>query len=177
MPGVRTHDAITFLLAPPVFAGAYGAGAGIYASSAVTAAFLFGGLMFGPDLDTASTQYSRWRIFRFLWLPYRMFFKHRSRWSHGLTFGALLRVVYFMGALTLASFLSMSVYAAATYGEVPHIQHFTRAWHEIGRLVGDNFGPYSVLWIFAGVWLGAASHTLTDITVTYVKTGRTGEYL
>ena len=31
--------------------------------------------------------------------------------------------------------------------------------------------------VFVGMWLGAASHTVTDITVTYIKTGRTGEVL
>lgn len=177
MPSGKTHDTITIILAVPAFAVGYAVSRDIGLAAVIASGFLFGGLMFGPDLDTASTQYSRWRIFRFLWLPYRMFFKHRSRWSHGLTFGALLRVVYFTGALTLASFLSVSIYAAATAGEVPQIQHFTSAWHDIGKLVGDHFGAYSFLWIFAGTWLGAASHTVTDITVTYIKTGRTGEVL
>ena len=93
MPSGKTHDAITFLLTAPAFGAAYFALHDIVTATAVTAAFLFGGLMFGPDLDTASKQYSRWYIFRFLWFPYRVFFKHRSRWSHGLIFGTLFRVV------------------------------------------------------------------------------------
>src|SRR5947208_3323060 len=64
-----------------------------------TATMLFGGFMFGPDLDIQSKQYTRWRIFRFLWFPYKVMFKHRSRWSHGIIFGTLIRVLYFTGML------------------------------------------------------------------------------
>ena len=74
-------------------------------SAIIAIAFVFGGVMFGPDLDTVSRQYSRWFVFRFLWYPYRTFFKHRSRFSHGLIFGALVRVVYFLGVLTIAVYV------------------------------------------------------------------------
>src|SRR5688572_25545284 len=102
MPSGRTHDAITFLLTVPAAAAAYAASENLASAAVVGAAFLVGGLMFGPDLDTVSRQYSRWSILRFLWFPYRSFFKHRSRFSHGLIFGALFRAVYFLGILTLA---------------------------------------------------------------------------
>src|SRR5438552_13226225 len=101
MPSGRTHDAITFLLAVPVAAGAFAMSRSLSMSAVVAAAFVFGGLMFGPDLDTVSRQYSRWSVFRFLWFPYRSFFKHRSRFSHGLIFGAFIRVVYFLGAISV----------------------------------------------------------------------------
>src|SRR2546423_14539022 len=104
MPSGRTHDAITFLLAAPVAAGTYGVLRSRPMSGVVAAAFVFGGLMFGPDLDTVSRQYSRWAIFRFLWFPYRSFFRHRSRFSHGLLFGALIRVVYFLGIVSVVAF-------------------------------------------------------------------------
>src|SRR5207244_3431768 len=114
MPSGKTHDAITLLLAAPAFAVTYVATKNYSASLVVAAMFIFGGLMFGPDLDTVSRQYSRWLIFRFIWLPYRRFFKHRSRFSHGLIFGAFGRVVYFMGVLTLAAFVAAYFYAAYT---------------------------------------------------------------
>ena len=60
--------------------------------------------MFGPDLDTTSKQYSRWSAIRWIWVPYRTFFKHRSTFSHGIIFGALLRVIYFLGVITLGAF-------------------------------------------------------------------------
>src|SRR4051812_31238572 len=106
MPSGNTHDAITFILAAPAALVTYYASDSFAAAATVTAAFLFGGLMFGPDLDVASKQYSRWMFFRILWFPYRSFFKHRSRWTHGLIFGTLFRVVYFMGVVTVALFAS-----------------------------------------------------------------------
>src|SRR4051794_28037618 len=106
MPSGRTHDAITFILAAPAFAAAYAVTHNLSASAVVTAAFIFGGLMFGPDLDTVSRQYSRWGPVRLLWYPYRSFFTHRSRFSHGLLFGALIRVIYFMGVVTVVLYLS-----------------------------------------------------------------------
>lgn len=97
VPSGKSHDFITLLIAVPVFATAYAVTWSVRTSVIITLAFLFGGLMFGPDLDTTSKQYSRWRFFRFLWFPYRTFFKHRSRWSHGLVCGPPIRVVYFSG--------------------------------------------------------------------------------
>src|SRR5687768_4765015 len=112
MPSGKTHDALTFLLAAPVAAAAYAVTADIVFAAIATAAFLFGGLMFGPDLDTQSTPYARWRFFRMIWFPYRSVFKHRSRWSHGLVFGTLFRVVYFSGAVTLLGALLLAIYYA-----------------------------------------------------------------
>lgn len=177
MPSGKTHDAITFILAAPTFAMAYAATRNVATSVVVTAAFLFGGLMFGPDLDTFSKQYSRWSILRFLWFPYRSFFKHRSRWSHGLVFGTFFRVVYFMGVVSLAAFLV--IFAATGYfgGTVPDLDAFARTWQMIGDYTRANFGSNALIALFVGMWIGAASHTFTDMAGSYVKTGRITEFL
>src|SRR3954451_11103211 len=112
MPSGRTHDAITILLAAPAFAVVFAITGNAGAAAVVTIAFVFGGVMFGPDLDTVSRQYSRWGPFRFIWFPYRSFFRHRSRFSHGLIFGSLIRVIYFMGILTLLTFAGAYIYGA-----------------------------------------------------------------
>ena len=106
MPSGKTHDAITLLLAAPTFAAAWGATGSAVLAVAATAGTLFGGLMFGPDLDILSRQYTRWGPFRLLWWPYRVVFRHRSRWSHGIIFGTLIRVVYFALVLTLLACLA-----------------------------------------------------------------------
>ncbi len=177
MPSGKTHDAVTFLLTAPVWAAVWKITENIPLATIVTFTFLFGGLMFGPDLDTLSKQYTRWGIFKVLWYPYKVFFKHRSRWSHGLIFGTFLRVVYFVGILTLLSFLI--TFLASTYlgGDIPHLFEFTKNWEQIGVFVRQNFGEYTFYAIFAGLWLGAASHTVTDMAGSFVKTGRIGEFL
>lgn len=177
MPSGKTHDAITFLFVAPVFAAAWKITENTAIAAVITATFLFGGLMFGPDLDTMSKQYARWGILRFLWSPYQAFFKHRSRWSHGLIFGTLLRVVYFMGALTLLAFATVYFYAAYAGGNLPDLIEMTKTWGEIGEYVRINVGEYALPSIFIGLWLGAASHTLTDIAGSFVKTGRITEFL
>lgn len=177
MPSGKTHDAITFLLVAPTFAVAWKATESVPLAAVVTFGMLFGGLMFGPDLDTVSKQYSRWSVFRFLWYPYQAFFAHRSRWSHGLIFGTLLRVIYFMGVLTLVSFAAAYLLAAYTGGDLPRLVEFTRTWQDIGEHIRANFGEYALPALFAGLWLGAASHTITDMAGSFIKTGRIGEFL
>lgn len=177
MPSGKTHDAITVLFAVPVFAAAYSATADLKLGAAVAASFLVGGLMFGPDLDTISKQYSRWTIFRPLWFPYRAAFKHRSRWSHGLIFGTLFRVVYFMGVISLTAYLVMLATASVTGGEAPGAAVFTSAWHQLGDLVRTWLGDHIPAAVFVGMWAGAASHTFTDMAGSYIKTGRVTEFL
>jgi len=178
MPSAKTHDAITFMLAVPAAAAAYAATRHLSAAVIVGLAFLFGGLMFGPDLDTVSRQYSRWGIFRFLWLPYRSFFKHRSHFSHGLILGALLRVFYFAGAVTLVVFCAAYVYASYTGGRLPRLNDISLVWGPIGAFVNAYFGGSEFyLLSFVGVWLGAASHTFTDLAGSFVKTGRVSKFL
>jgi uncharacterized metal-binding protein len=123
-------------------------------------------------LDTRSKQYTRWSIFRFLWYPYQVFFPHRSRWSHGFLFGTFLRIVYFIGVLTLFSFLASYIFAVYAGGKLPNIIEFAKTWRQIGEFVRLNFGENVFLYAFIGLWLGAASHTLTDIAGTFIKTGR-----
>jgi len=172
MPSGKTHDAVTFFLVAPTFAATWKTTESLPLAAVVTAAFLFGGLMFGPDLDTRSKQYTRWSIFCFLWYPYQAFFAHRSRWSHGLIFGTLLRVVYFMGALTLLSFIITYFLAAYSGGTVPDLMEFAGTWRQIGEVVRANCGDDAFTATFVGLWLGAASHTLTDMAGSFVKHGR-----
>ena len=177
MPSGKTHDAITVLLAIPAFAATYAVTRSVSSSAIVFLAFVLGGLMFGPDLDTVSRQYSRWFIFRFLWFPYRQFFKHRSRFSHGLIFGALIRVVYFMGVVTLAVFGAAYSYAVYSGGRLPAVADIAIVWRPVGDFVRTNFGEHFFAFTFLGLWLGAASHTFTDLAGSFIKTGRVAKFL
>ena len=177
MPSGQTHDAITFLLAVPSAIAGYIFTHSVVSASVIGVAFLFGGLMFGPDLDTVSRQYSRWLMLRFLWFPYRHFFKHRSRFSHGLIFGALIRVIYFMGVVTAAVFAGAAVWAAYSGGKVPQIAEIMSVWGVIGNFIRSNLGDHFLITAFFGLWLGAASHTFTDVFGSFIKTGRISKLL
>jgi uncharacterized metal-binding protein len=177
MPSGKTHDALTFLLAAPIAAAAYVVTADIIFTVIATVAFLFGGLMFGPDLDTQSKPYARWGLFRIIWFPYRSVFKHRSRWSHGLVFGTLFRVVYFSGAITLLAAVLLIIYSVFSGSDMPQTAEIADAWRRIGSATRDHSGLLHLISAFMGMWIGAASHTVTDIAASYVKTGRVGEFL
>ena len=174
MPSGRVHDGVTLLLAAPAFAAAYTYTRNPLTALIVTAGFLFGGLMFGPDLDTGSRQYSRWSFLRPIWLPYRALFRHRSRLTHGLLLGALLRVIYFHAFLAIIGFAGMWMFAAYAGKNAPNTSGLLTIWNGIANAAHANLGEYVLLLIFIGIWLGAASHTLTDVAGSYVKTGRPG---
>lgn len=173
MPSGKTHDAITLALAAPTFAAAWGLTGSLQLATAATCATLFGGLMFGPDLDILSRQYTRWGVFRFLWLPYRAAFRHRSRWSHGIIFGTLIRVVYFAAVLTLLAWAGVYLRALLVAGGAPPgLAEMAGAWRVIVAGASRYGLEVETLWaVLAGLWWGAASHTLTDVAWSVVRKG------
>lgn len=177
MPNGKTHDAITFVLAVPTFLGAWRITGSATLAAFVTGAFLFGGLMFGPDLDTQSVQYTRWGIFRFLWYPYKVAFAHRSRWSHGLIFGTAIRVIYFAGALTLVGAVVFYLAAVVRNATPPNLAQIIELWETLGAWTRENVGDNVIFAVLIGLWWGAASHTLTDIAGTFLKTGKAKDIL
>ncbi len=172
MPSGKTHDAITLLLTVPTFVAAWGLTESILLAGVVTGAMLFGGLMFGPDLDTQSRQYTRWGMFRFIWWPYKTMFRHRSRWSHGIIFGTLIRVVYFAFMLTALAVIAVYARAFLIASAPPDFSELIRAWQAIeagARLEGT--GRHVIFAVLAGLWWGAASHTLTDVAWSVLRKG------
>src|ERR687883_411870 len=163
MPSGKTHDMVTLVLAAPTFAAAWGLTGSVALSTAATVAMLFGGLMFGPDLDILSRQYTRWGPLRLLWFPYRVVFRHRSRWSHGIIFGTLIRVLYFTGMLALIFCAGVYLRAVLVNGPLPGLDEITQAWRAIDMSIRQNVGEHAVWAVLAGLWWGAASHTLTDV--------------
>ncbi|MCA1558012.1 MAG: metal-binding protein [Acidobacteria bacterium] len=171
MPSGKTHDAITILLGAPTFIAAWGLTRSLTLASVATGAMFFGGLMFGPDLDVQSKQYTRWGVFRFLWLPYKVIFRHRSRWSHGLIFGTLIRVIYFTGILALVAAGAVYLRALLVGGAPPGVEEVLSVWRMMDTALKQSVGNH-VLWVtFCGLWWGAASHTLTDVGWSMLRKG------
>ncbi len=171
MPDGRTHDLITILLAAPTAAVTYQITNDWTMTAITTGGMVFGGLMFGPDLDIQSRQYTRWGPLRFLWWPYKVVLPHRSRFSHGIVFGTLVRVIYFViiCALTLAVALyarDMYLYRAK-WGFGEFTDAFARVW-EILTPIRRSY----LLAAFIGLWIGATSHTVTDVLGSFFKSVR-----
>lgn len=160
MPSARAHDLITVALAPPTGAATYWLTRSIDLSILVTSAMLFAGFMFGPDLDIQSKQYARWGPLGFLWWPYKVVFKHRSRFSHGLLLGTAIRVLYFSVVLGLLAGVGLLIYGWLH----PHASRqpdatllLQQAWDTL-RAIERRY----LIAAFLGLWWGATTHTLTD---------------
>ncbi|MBW4566959.1 MAG: metal-binding protein [Tolypothrix carrinoi HA7290-LM1] len=156
MPSGRTHDRITLWALPFVVAIAFWQTRNGNLTLLVAGGFMFGGLMFGPDLDIYSRQFQRWGWLRWIWLPYQKRLRHRSFFSHGPIIGTTLRVLYLTSLLAILSIFGLVV--GAKLGNV------TLNWQDISENVGRSLSSYSseLLALFLGLELGAMSHSLSD---------------
>ena len=163
MPSGQTHDRITIWSMPVV--------AGITLISThssnmtllVAGGFMFGGLMFGPDLDIYSRQFQRCGFLRWIWLPYQKSLRHRSFLSHGPIIGTTLRVVYLTTFLALVAIVLVMIFTKLgnvtwNWGEV---------WGTVGKTIYIYYGEFFAL--FLGCELGAMSHSCSDWTVSGYK--------
>ncbi|PSB29145.1 metal-binding protein [Chlorogloea sp. CCALA 695] len=160
MPSGQTHDRIT-LWSLPIIAGC------TYLLThrnsdrtlIVAGAFLFSGLMFGPDLDIYSVQYKRWGYLRYLWIPYQKTLKHRSFFSHGLIIGTTVRLIYLAFWLSLVGIFAVGI--AELWGD---ISWNWQLWAQLAK-------KYTYEWIalFVGLEMGAISHILSDRLGSFVK--------
>lgn len=157
MPSGSTHDRITLWSLPWIVGATYFVTRHGEATLLMAGGFLFSGLMFGPDLDIHSTQYKRWGILRWIWLPYRQFFHHRSLLSHGLIIGTVIRVLY-LWLIVLAIAIFLVAIAQFLFGFPWNWQKFT--FNLIDLLTNKYYLETICLWL--GLELGAMSHSLSD---------------
>lgn len=119
-------------------------------------ASLFGGLMFGPDLDIKSVQYNRWGPLKFIWLPYQAF-GHRSKrtQSHDALFGPLVRISYFFCAIVF-----LSIFAAGVFSVFDKKLSLSFLIN-IGNFVLQVPVKYQISFL-VGLWFGNIVHYLAD---------------
>lgn len=155
MPSGKTHDCITLWSLPFVASVTFGLTKNGNLTLIVSGAFLFSGLMFGPDLDLHSLPYMRWGPLRWIWIPYQKTLRHRSLWSHGLIVGTTLRLLY------LASWLG--VLGVSTLGIVQVVWSVEWNWYLLAQWIKVST-QYKTEWIalYLGLELGAMSHSVSD---------------
>jgi len=174
MPSGRTHDRITLWSLLPIASTTYLLSQRASVTLFLAGGYLFSGLMFGPDLDTHSSQYRRWGWLRWIWLPYRRAMRHRSLWSHGVVIGTIGRILYLVGLVGLLVLLGLLVWEISLWlSDAPNI-----VWQTAQQ--GINFGlvelgrslqTYPLEWMGAlvGLELGSLSHSISDWLVSAVK--------
>jgi uncharacterized metal-binding protein len=160
MPSGKTHDRIAIILLAPIYLILrYFVGLDFVQSLILSISILFSQLMFGPDLDLLSVQYKRWGPLKFIWLPYRMLFTHRSRFTHGIILGPITRIIYLSIILVLIE--SLLNY----FWNVNFLDINTFSLKNIYMLLADKYFLALVL----GLFTGAAIHTLTDKVAGFFK--------
>lgn len=156
MPAGRTHDRITLWCLPFVIGLTFWGTRSPALTVIVSLFFLVGGFMLGPDLDIHSIQYNRWGPIRWIWLPYQIALKHRSRLSHGPIIGTALRVIYLAVWIGLFTVLTVEVLNAVWNAQLT---------------LGSLRAPFRYLvrnylaeWlsVLVGLELGAISHSVSD---------------
>jgi uncharacterized metal-binding protein len=155
MPSGRTHDRITFWISPLVAVLTFGQTASGVLTLLVSGGFLFGGLMFGPDLDIYSLQYQRWGFLRWIWIPYQKSLRHRSFLSHGPIIGTALRSLYL--SLWMIVFGGLVIFLGELLG-------VSTDWKSNLKLALASLAKYQTegFALLVGLELGAMSHSLSD---------------
>jgi uncharacterized metal-binding protein len=151
----KTHDAITLWLLPAVTGGSWWLSGESQVALILGGSFLFSGLMFSGDLDIHSHQYRRWGWLRWLWLPYRRVFNHRSFWTHGPVVGTLVRILYVGAWVGLGFLLWWGLHRVLPVPAPPWIQA------QQSLVVTP-----ALLWCVLGLELGSLSHSLADVMAT-----------
>ncbi|MFN0121342.1 MAG: DUF2227 family putative metal-binding protein, partial [Blastocatellia bacterium] len=119
--------------------------------------------------DLHSRQYKRWGPLRFIWQPYMRALSHRSRLSHGLLLSTLIRVVYFVVVISVLASGVLYARNRWLYGAPSTWQgELTRVGMDM-QTFWDKTEKQYFLAAFAGLWLGAAAHTISDVTWTVLK--------
>jgi uncharacterized metal-binding protein len=129
----------------------------------VASGFVFGGLMFGPDLDIYSRQFQRWGFLRWIWLPYQKSLRHRSFLSHGPIIGTTLRVIYLSSWLTILAIAVLFIFAK--WENIP--LNFQSLSTNVERSLAPHYGEFLVLWV--GLEVGAMSHSMSDWSFSAYK--------
>lgn len=155
MPSGQTHDRITLWSLPFVTGITYKQTQSSDLTLIVAGAFLFSGLMFGPDLDLPSIQYKRWGLLRWIWLPYQKLIHHRSVFSHGIIIGTSLRLIYLASWLGVVGIFALGVAQLAGVSGSRQL---------LVQVVTASINQYATEWIalYLGLELGAISHSLSD---------------
>ena len=167
MPSGKNHDRITWICLPLIILISLLIAQRFDLTIIVAFAFVFSGLMFGPDLDIYSQQYKRWKWIKFIWLPYQKTLKHRSFLSHGFIIGTVVRVLYLSIVIFLLAIFLVAI-AQLFWG-------FSWNWQKIVNLGYVNLTRkyyLEAIALLVGLELGAMSHYLADEIASHLKASK-----
>lgn len=129
--------------------------------------YLIGSYYLGPDLDTLSSQYNRWKCLKFLWRPYQKLGGHRSfqTQSHDSLFGLLFRLLY-LGVILMG--LGLIIFFITILLGYQPMYIIYKAIYTI-KYIMQYITPKYIIIIFVGLWTAHLLHVATDWLNKYIK--------
>jgi uncharacterized metal-binding protein len=165
MPSGKTHDSISWYLYLPFAYLAWYLTQDWVLVGLFTITYFFSSFMFGGDLDLVSIQSKRWGIFRWIWIPYRTFIPHRSKWSHGILLGTVFRLVYL--SIFICIFFAVFYFLTLKYYPPANTELLNTTNQGLNLL--KNQPPAYFASLFAGLLIGAGLHTIADVSFSKIK--------
>ena len=165
MPSGKTHDNVAWYFFLPFAYFAWYFSQNILAVIIYSIAYFFSNFMFSGDLDLVSIQSKRWGIFRWIWIPYRKMIPHRSKWSHGIIHGTVVRIIY----LGIFLFAFYGIIYLITKNFIPSFNKDLINNTDKSLIFLKNQQPIYFASIFFGLLTGSILHTSADVTVSFVK--------
>lgn len=162
MPRGKTHDQIALISLVPTFIAGLLIFKSAGAASVLTLSTIVSALLFSPDLDTKSSNYYRWGLFRFIWLPYRKLITHRSRFSHSFFIAPIVKLAY----LSLLTIVALLIFLTIT-----GINNFADSFFYFNESINSfsNIQSNYLLAIIAGYFWANSLHLFADYSVSYYK--------
>ncbi|HEX8090267.1 MAG TPA: DUF2227 family putative metal-binding protein, partial [Blastocatellia bacterium] len=85
--------------------------------------------------------------------------------------GTCIRVIYFLAVLTLLLAVSLYVRDALIYHTQVSVEEFTGAFARVWEVLSPIRRNYLIA-AFLGLWVGATSHTVSDVLGSFFKSVR-----
>lgn len=150
MASGRTHELINLAVLPPIV---------YYLSPNDLVSFLggyfVGTFLLSPDNDIYhSKPNKRWKILRFIWIPYTKIFKHRGI-SHIPIYGIITKMLYLIGIVLIALFILKTLNILKVHNENINLKSI---------LLNPIFLSFTI-----GLILAEIVHIFTDIIYSTLK--------
>lgn len=163
MPSGKTHDKIAFISVIPIyFVGVNLLNYPFKLAIIYCVSCFLSQVILSPDLDIKSVQHKRWGILKWLWFPYRVIFKHRSKYSHGIFTGSFFRIIYLISVFSFLYFL-LCFLIEYNYG-LNVAPFFIKTFKSVFFKDLIYYMP-----VIIGITTGTLIHTITDKIFSFFK--------
>jgi len=127
-------------------------------------AYVISTILLSPDIDLHhSIPSRRWKMMKWFWHPYRMFFKHRGL-SHFPIIGTISRLLY---VLALVIFLYFVIVGILSFTHYSH--EFIKSSDTVLHQLELRIKKEDIFWFVVGAVASDLVHIFWDMVFSFVK--------